>query len=90
MFRREQLATLPCHRSPLPSLPLAIALQSQVMPMLLNAAATFPVVPARRGIGRLIGHLMEGDPIAWSIVGVLAVLGVIYFIVQNRSSGDTE
>lgn len=36
--------------------------------------------------GRIIQKLMEGDPVAWSIVGGVAVISIIGVAIKARSS----
>jgi hypothetical protein len=43
-------------------------------------------IPARRGLGRLLSGMWEGDPVSWSIFGGIVVIGGVVFVVKNRAS----
>jgi len=58
------------------------------------AGALMGMVPflaaSYRGVGRLIRGLTEGDPVAWTIVGVGAVVVVGVVIWKVKYGGDDE
>lgn len=53
-------------------------------------AVQFEPIPARRGLGRLISALMEGDPFAIGLVSVIAVGFIGYMVYQRVTGSDDE
>jgi hypothetical protein len=37
-----------------------------------------------RGLGKLVAGLMEGDPVAWGITGVVVVILIGYYAIKSR------
>lgn len=56
--------------------------------LLGNAVAT-PILARGRGLGKLIQGLMDGDPVAWTITGVVVAIFIgIAVFKAVRGSGD--
>ena len=43
---------------------------------------------ARRGIGRLIEGLTNGDPIAWTVLGAVVVIGVGVAVYKAKTKTE--
>ncbi|MBA3314309.1 MAG: hypothetical protein M3552_21940 [Planctomycetota bacterium] len=48
-------------------------------------ASDILAIPARRGFGRLLSGMWEGDPVSWSIFGGVVVIAGVVFVVKMRS-----
>lgn len=54
-----------------------------------TVAVAFSPVLARRGAGRLIEGLFNGDPVAWGITGVVVVV-FVGIAIFKRASGSSD